>query len=85
MVRRKRQGLKLRFKPEELCMHQKDGYMHKNLPPSWGCKTITDLFALQCKGFIWYVLHTVHLSAPRSMRLVPAGKLDSFPSYRMGK
>lgn len=66
-------------------MHQKDGYMHKNLPPSWGCKTITDLFALQGKGFIWYVLHRAHLSALRSVRLLPVWKLDSFSQLQEGK
>lgn len=45
-------GLQLAFKPEELGMHQKAARMQKNLPPSWGCKTITGLFELQDKGFI---------------------------------
>jgi len=55
-------------------MHQKDGC----IPPSWGCETITGLFTLQGKGFIQYVLHTVHLPAPRSVTLVPSGEVRFF-------
>lgn len=59
-------------------MHQKDGCMRKNLPPSWGCKTLTGLFALWGKRFIWYVLYTAHLPPPRSVRLVLSGEVRFF-------